>query len=867
MSRVRDRIGSAFEADPRICLSAFTASLTILFIEVAYFQQLTFLTSYLRASSIIALALLGIAAGGLLGFLLSRWSRTVAAAGLLLLAPSVLLAFAHTMYEPDAYVRNAIVMTVPFLLGAMVVSLSFTAEKRTNMVYAFDLAGAGIGALLAALTVPVLREEGSVVLIAIVATVAVPFAVPRNAGRWFRRALVVLSLLLLAGEIAMFSLHLAVDPFNMVLVAGKVEDRSLREKIYNVREQRGITEDNLYSKGSLIERTDLFLNPKINYWLVVYNGRVNDHTSHRREYRYDNDRRIPIPLFRDRNEAPEVMVIGTSIEGVCKTAKHIAGDHGNVTGLEYKPGVVELVLEDQTKVHQHGQYFYEGIDLHVVDARTFLARTDKRFDLITMMNTHRVRTIGAEGPPEFLHTVEAVESYLDHLTPKGAVVIEERTLNPDADAGTHRYLATIARALRNRGLDPAEHVIVYETYVTPPRWSFFRRRGITPTKDGYTSRRYAFIVIFREPVVEDEEARSLWTNWKRDIDQYIYYSEGCSKKKDHCSRPIVDGCVKKFRRPYQNYDLVRECVSAGFEDTPCKCDYRKGMLDLRVRHSPWEDIDTTYSKAICDPHPEDLLADKGYWVGAATDDRPFITDVDNQQPMVDEIVDSTAVAGAVFFFPPLLILGVILARQSLRRRESSAAPGGSRVAQLVIHGTFCGVVGVAFILIEMVLMQWFSVFMGSPAASLALILPAMLIMSGIGGAISSKFGIKRVLVVLVLIAALVVLFRFVITDLLNLLIVLPMAARIVAMLVLTAPLFVLMGVPFSFALREAYQNLSPGYPALFFGINGAMGALAMPLSLKLTMVYGFNFTLLVGAGLYVVLTLLLAIHLPFRRRS
>ena len=73
-------------------------------------------------------------------------------------------------------------------------------------------------------------------------------------------------------------------------------------------------------------------------------------------------------------------------------------------------------------------------DLHVVsgNALSVLRRSDKKYDLITLINAHSSRWIGALGPPDYLHTRESYDMYFDHLSEDGYLLFEER---PDTYRG------------------------------------------------------------------------------------------------------------------------------------------------------------------------------------------------------------------------------------------------------------------------------------------------------------------------------------------------------------------------------------------------------------------------------------------------
>jgi hypothetical protein len=96
-------------------------------------------------------------------------------------------------------------------------------------------------------------------------------------------------------------------------------------------------------------------------------------------------------------------------------------------------------------------YHQPGVRLVIADARRYLADTDERYDLIELAlaltgNAH-AQPAGLEA---HLYTVEAVELFLRHLTPAGALVLIH------SDPGNaYRQLLTVIDALARLGVDRA----------------------------------------------------------------------------------------------------------------------------------------------------------------------------------------------------------------------------------------------------------------------------------------------------------------------------------------------------------------------------------------------------------------------------
>jgi len=118
---------------------------------------------------------------------------------------------------------------------------------------------------------------------------------------------------------------------------------------------------------------------------------------------------------------------------------------------------------------------FEGIDVKILDARTFLRRTRKKYDLITLLNTYKVQNIGNFGEPDFIHTKEALNEYLDHLDDSGFLLLEERPVNKRAKYAIFRLINNIIHVLKERGSEhPEDHFFIYNWNLTkgktPMNW-------------------------------------------------------------------------------------------------------------------------------------------------------------------------------------------------------------------------------------------------------------------------------------------------------------------------------------------------------------------------------------------------------------
>lgn len=121
---------------------------------------------------------------------------------------------------------------------------------------------------------------------------------------------------------------------------------------------------------------------------------------------------------------------------------------------------VEVNPDSAALIRQYGGEVLAGTDLHIADARAFVRRTNKRFDLIQV--AYLDAPTGATGGVGSLreahaHTREAYADYLDRLRPGGLLAVTHAiNLPPRA---TIKALATAIDALEGRGVrEPGEHL-------------------------------------------------------------------------------------------------------------------------------------------------------------------------------------------------------------------------------------------------------------------------------------------------------------------------------------------------------------------------------------------------------------------------
>lgn len=155
---------------------------------------------------------------------------------------------------------------------------------------------------------------------------------------------------------------------------------------------------------------------------------------------------------------------------------------------------------------------------------------------------------------------------------------------------------------------------------------------------------------------------------------------------------------------------------------------------------------------------------------------------------------------------------------------------------------FC--IGIAFMAIEVVLIQKYSLLIGPSLYSVATILLTLLIASGVGSGFAASFGDKTVFF---MIAGLLVLNTLVFGQVIRMAGDLGLWSRILVTAAMVAPLGFFMGMPFPKGALRAGELVDWG-----FAVNGAASVLGSVLAVMAAFTWGFTITLLLAALVYLV---------------
>jgi hypothetical protein len=192
-------------------------------------------------------------------------------------------------------------------------------------------------------------------------------------------------------------------------------------------------------------------------------------------------------------------------------------------------------------------------------------------------------------------------------------------------------------------------------------------------------------------------------------------------------------------------------------------------------------------------------------------------------------------------FLTVFVLGPPLMRA---RKEGAALPlGGSPI--------YFGMLGAGFMLVELALMQRLHIVLGHPTYALVVVLASLLVCTGVGSALSSRFITTRRAATLsaVVAACLLLVVPWLIEPLAHSTASSPLFVRVAWTFGLTGLIGLVLGTLFPSGIR--FVERDRGLP-LALGINGATSVVGSILSVLISVIFGIAASFIMAAAIYLV---------------
>ncbi|HSE96833.1 MAG TPA: hypothetical protein VLD57_01095 [Blastocatellia bacterium] len=455
-------------------------TLAVLMLELSLTRLFSATMYYHFAFMAISLALFGSGASGVFIYIFQRRLSLNKTGGWLslsaiLFALSTLFALYVIMTNPltyetgmENYYRLARIYgatTLPFFFAGCAITLAITRlAKDISRLYLFDLAGAALGCLL---LIPVLNSIGAINTVLLVAAIASAGGVLFSTATGSDKAALAVSLIVTSSLTGFLVYNTATNAIDIRQSKGAEETRVLFSKW------------NSFSRITVEGDTDQHIEIKIDADAatgIVRNA--NDLSLH------EHQRYLIASLAYHLKQDPNVLIIGPG-GGYDVTTALVFGAP-SITAVEVNPIIArDVMLSEPFRSYSGNVYEQPGVNLVVDEGRSFIRRSDERYDILqaTMVDTWAATSAGAFALTENnLYTVEAFKDYVTHLKEDGLLTMTRWYFEPPDQL---LRLISLTRAMMSEmGISNPERRIMlvrdsHEGYDRSPATFIFKKSEFT----------------------------------------------------------------------------------------------------------------------------------------------------------------------------------------------------------------------------------------------------------------------------------------------------------------------------------------------------------------------------------------------------
>jgi hypothetical protein len=570
----------------------------------------------------------------------------------------------------------------------------------------------------------------------------------------------------------------------------------------------------IYTAWSALSRVDVFKLPPApelgrpgeGFSIIVDGGfagtEIPDLTSGVRNYlAHTNDFRNAGLLYGGKPHL-KVLIIGSGAGREVLEGLNFGAS--SITAVEINPVINEIITQS---MRPYWGGLFEQPEVHLVteDGRSFVRRSHETYDAIISVQTMSDAALlsGAMNLSEtYILTREAFADYYDHLTPDGVLMMTRPKYQMP------KLITTTREMFEEHGLqDVADHIFAFRGPVLP-----------------YGHARFLSCFLMK---------KSAWT------------PEQIAAMEKHLG----------IGEPQPPGEESPEILFSPYEAVPLKPFFSRRLHEFAEAR----DLQAIYrgtSEAL----------------SPATDNQPFFNQRQRWRTLRPRILfevlfptkgsnDSYQPVAEVYLlllFAQSVVIGAIFILLPLVRASRTVFRASGRWSFLA----YFAALGLGFIMIEMVLLQRFTLFLGQPIYTLAVVLSGLLISTGIGSyaagglRASSKWSFVPIIAaILGALGVMALLTPYVLSAALGL----ALLWRVLISLLLIAPLGFVLGMPFPKGLR-AVAEAAPELVPWAWGVNGFFTVIGSVAAVILGMAFGFRFVLGVSAVCY--LLALAAITLP-----
>ena len=504
----------------------------------------------------------------------------------------------------------------------------------------------------------------------------------------------------------------------------------------------------------------------------------------------------------------DILILGAGTGSDILLANSHAIKH--IDAVELNPQIIDLVNKKYADFAGH-LYSSAPVDLHVGEARSFVATSNKPYDLINISWLHAFgASTGLYSMAEnYLYTEQAILDYLQHVSPSGYLSITRWIKIPPRDEP--KLLATVINALKQKNIEqPGQRIAMIRSWQTS---TLLVKNGVITSDEINRLKQFCSELSF-DPVYYPGISAQEVNRFNIQLQPYLY--EAATALLGNDSEAFID-----------NYKFNIEPAT---DDKPYFFHFFK-----------WRTL------------PEILLLlDSG-----------GIFLLESGYLLLIAALLQAIVASLLLIALPLRLWKSKLGFTNLSGTDLHLPEGRQAgkpdvkpesESHLRIFVYFFSL-GLAFLFIEIAFIQKFILILHHPLYAITVVLSTFLLTAGAGSHFSEKLSRSSLKSVIMLPVATITLlsmiyilsFEFITGFLLET----GDLSRYVVSILLIAPLGFCMGMPFPMALARLSQTIPELIPWAW-GINGCASVISAILATLIAMQFGFTVLIFLAIALYCV---------------
>jgi hypothetical protein len=468
------------------------------------------------------------------------------------------------------------------------------------------------------------------------------------------------------------------------------------------------------------------------------------------------------------------------------------------------------------------------VEVISTEPRAYCATTREKFDLLEISLIDSVGLSQTGGYPvdeNYTYTVEAFEDYIDCLGDDGILSITVwNRLSPPRNVP--KLIATITKALENKGITNfKDNIFIFDVLLSTATVL------VNVSDNGFSGEHINILQKFCKKMSFD-----------------VNYYPGMPLRQKNFEKILA-----RYKEQFLNQD---DREAAGASDTGGSS---RGDSGSAHDFSDLEPGDLYHFSMfwLMDNKADELFKKYIFNIQPATDDRPYYTAYLKPETIpifTDELGEVSEEWGYLLLLGTLIqsiFFGILIIILPVTTRWQDLFKGRKGTMGVIVY---YGCLGLAYMLIEIFLIQKLVFFLGDPIFSVSIVITSMLILSGLGSLFSSRFDSRRVFIVRIAVCCIIgslIFYIFGLNYILRRFLGLHFFFKVLLSILIIAPAAFFMGMPFPSGLSTLSSHRNRLLPWAW-GMNGALSVTGSLIARLISISTGFIWVLICAGPLYIL---------------